>query len=487
MPVPHKLIVVGPKLMKQLYINGQWQDATNSATWNVLNPATEEPVDTIAFGNAVDAYLAIGAAKAAFASWSLQSPWARAEILKRAADYMRSHVNDFAKTTTLESGKPLAESKGEWQVAANLFEWFAEEGKRSYGRVIPSSRTNKRMQVIYQPMGPVGIITAWNFPAYNPARATAAALAAGCSVVLKPSEFTPFSALQIVEALEHAGVPPGVCNLLVGEAESIGQALLQSPDIKKISFTGSTRVGKILMDGASQTHKKLALELGGNAPVIIMPDVDVDELAKTAVTTKLRNCGQVCVAPQRFYVHEKIFSAFVERAQNFAQTLKVGNGLEADTRVGPLINRRQQQQVVQAVAQAIHEGNELLVGGQSSEKGYFVSPAIIRVNNPQSPFLANEIFGPILPIISFANRDEALSLANATSYGLAAYVWTTSLQDAIYLSERLEFGMVGINEWAPHAAEAPFGGWKKSGVGHESGSEGLFEYLEKKLISIGGL
>lgn len=473
--------------MKELYINGKYVSAVNNGFWEVIDPATEERVDTVAYGDEKDAAAAISAAGMAFETWSKLSPWSRAEILRRAAEIIRKNVSEYAILTTRESGKPIAESKGEWNVAANLFEWFAEEGKRSYGKVIPSQRSDKRMQVIYQPMGVIGIITAWNFPAYNPARAVAAALAAGSTVVLKASEYTPLTAFLMAEALHEAGIPAGVFNCINGDAAAIGNEMLQNPLLKKISFTGSTRVGKILMNGAAITNTKLALELGGNAPVIIMDDVDVDAVAKSSVATKFRNCGQVCIAPQRFYIHEKIFDAFEAAVKKHAASLKMGHGTDPETRLGPLINKRQQQNVLDIIDEALNEGNELIAGGEESEKGYFISPALIHVKNENSGFLQKEIFGPVFPMIRFSDMKEVIKMANDTPYGLSAYIWTNNLQQAIHLSEALEFGMVGINEWAPHATEAPFGGWKQSGIGHESGNEGLLEYMEKKLISIGGL
>ncbi|MBC8047153.1 MAG: NAD-dependent succinate-semialdehyde dehydrogenase, partial [Fimbriimonadaceae bacterium] len=463
--------------MKKQYINGAWVDAQNNHVWELINPATEEMIYTVPYGDDKDAQLAIDAAANAFKLWSNLSPWSRADILKRTAEIIRRNISTYAHDMVLESGKPIAEAKGEWNTAANLFEWFAEEGKRSYGRVIPSSKTDKRMQVIYQPMGVIGIITAWNFPAYNPARAMAAALAAGNTIVLKASEYTPLTAMHIFDALSEAGIPAGVANLINGEADKMGNEFLNNPKVKKISFTGSTRVGKILMDGASKTNTKLALELGGNAPVIIMEDVDIDYVAKTSVSTKFRNCGQICISPQRFYVHEKIYDKYVELVNKNASELKIGNGLDAETRLGPMINKRQQQNVLDIIDMAINEGNELISGGEEKEKGYFISPAIIKVKSENSEFINKEIFGPVLPVIAFKTKEEVIERANNTPYGLAAFIWTNNLNDAIYLSEKLEFGMVGINEFAPHGTEAPFGGWKQSGIGHESGSEGLYEYL----------
>jgi len=473
--------------MRKQFINGVWVDAKNGGVWDVLNPATEEIICSVPFGDDADCKLAIDAAQNLFKTWSVLSPWTRAEILKNAANIIRKNISDFARDMVMESGKPLSEASGELNVAANLFEWFAEEGKRSYGKVIPSSRTDKRMQVIYQPMGVIGVVTAWNFPAYNPARAWAAALAAGNTVVAKVSEYTPLTGMNLVVALVEAGIPAGVINLINGDASKIGNELLNNAFVKKISFTGSTRVGKILMDGASRTNTKLALELGGNAPVIIMDDVDVEQVAKSSVSTKFRNCGQVCVSPQRFYVHEKIFDQYLSAVVKHAEILKMGNGLDSETRLGPLINKNQQKGVLDIIEMAKMENNKILTGGDILEKGNFISPVVIEVINNDSEFINKEIFGPVLPLIKFSTLEEVIEKANDTPYGLAAYIWTNNINNAIYLSEKLEFGMIGINEWTPHGTEAPFGGWKQSGLGHESGSEGLFEYLEKKLISIGNL
>lgn len=473
--------------MKKQYINGDYCEAVNGGVWEVNNPATNRTFATVPFGDEKDCNLAIDAAAHAFKTWSKVSAWTRADILKRTAEIIRKNVSTYSREMVMESGKPLAEAKGELQVAANLFEWYAEEAKRSYGRTIPSARTDKRMQVIYQPMGVIGIITAWNFPAYNPARAWAAALAAGCTIVAKVSEYTPLTGMNLIAALVEAGIPAGVVNLVNGDAAKIGDALLISTAVKKISFTGSTRVGKILMNGASLTNKKLALELGGNAPVIIMDDVDIEHVAKTAVATKFRNCGQVCVSPQRFYVHQNIYAAFSDLAAKYAAELIIGDGLNTDTRIGPLINETQQQHVMAIIDEAKDQGNKIITGGHTLPGGSFIVPTVIEVTNQEAEFLNKEIFGPVMPLISFTDIDEVIAKANSTPYGLSAYIWTNNLNHAVYISENLEFGMVGINEWAPHATEAPFGGWKQSGIGHESGSEGMLEYMEKKLISTGGL
>jgi acyl-CoA reductase-like NAD-dependent aldehyde dehydrogenase len=476
--------------MRKLYIGGKWTDAIDGSEYDLVNPATEELIGRIPFAGAADTEKAILVAARAFKDWKKTTPYFRAEILKKAAGYLREHIDMIAKDMVHESGKPFPEAKGEFLVAANLFEWYAEEGKRAYGKTIPTNRLDKRSSVIWQPMGVIGIITAWNFPAYNPARAWAAALAAGCTIIAKPAETTPLSAYHLINALEHAGLPAGVMNVLTGDAPAIGDAMLKSPDLKKISFTGSTRVGKILMDGASVTHTRLSLELGGNAPVLIFDDVDVDAMAKATSVARFRNNGQVCIAPQRFYVHKNIFNEFSAKLSAYVAQLKVGYGDDPSTQIGPLITKKQRDSVFDLLEQSKKENATILTGGYVPEhlpKGYFFQPAVVTNLNQNSSLARQEIFGPILPLFSFDDLEDGIAKANDTEYGLAAYVFTNHLKTAIQVSEQLEFGMVGINEWAPYGTELPFGGWKNSGQGHESGSEGLYEYLEKKLISIGGL
>jgi len=467
------------------YINGEYVIAASGEMQSMINPATEEVIAAITWSGAEECKTAIDAAHAALKSWSKTNVYQRSAILKKAADIIRKNAEDYAEHSVLETGKPIAEAKGEWMVAANLFEWYAEEAKRAYGKTIPANRNDKRMMTIWQPMGVVGVITAWNFPAYNPARAWAAALAAGCTVVAKASEFTALSTSHLAEALNDAGLPAGVLNNLLGDAAAIGEEMLNNPLLKKISFTGSTRVGKLLMDGASKTNTKLSLELGGNAPVIINDDVNVEALAKASVIAKLRNAGQVCISPQRFFVHEKIYDQFLEIASDTIKNIKVGFGMEAGTQMGPLINQKQQQQVLQVVEGAEAAGATAVKGSIPSDKGWFVAPTLLSNIDANNEAVNKEIFGPVMPVIPFSNRNEVVEWANNTPYGLAAYVWTNNINDAFFFSESLEFGMVGINEWAPHATEAPFGGWKQSGLGHESGSEGLYEYMEKKLVSWG--
>ena len=471
-------------------IGGAWHDASNGGAWDVLNPATEEVVRTVPFGNAQDCALAIDAASAALAVWSGKTPYERAAVLKKTAELSRERAADLARTTVLESGKPILQAKGEWGVVADLFEWFAEEGKRAYGRWVPSRNAAKRQLVIRQPIGVVGLITAWNFPAYNVARAAAAALAAGCTIVIRPSEYTPLTAMEMVNILVEAGIDAGAVNLVNGEPESMGQEMLRNPKCAKIHFTGSPRVGKLLMDGASKSVKRLSLELGGNAPVLIFPDVDLEQVAATAVTAKFRNAGQVCISPQRFLVHSKIAEPFTDRVTSHVSKLRVGEGLSPDSNVGPLINARQRDRVEEMVQASQTSGARVAIGGgrpASQARGYFFEPTVMTDVQVEAPVFQAEIFGPVLPILTFDEADEAIELANRTRYGLSAYVWTNNLRSAIRTAERLEFGMVGVNEWTPQSPEVPFTGWKESGLGREAGAEGLEEYLETKLIAFGGL
>jgi succinate-semialdehyde dehydrogenase len=474
----------------QQLINGEWVPAASGNTWNLINPATEETIQEVPFGDATDAQSAIDAAHVAFAAWSRKTPYERAEVLLQAADWILQRADDLARITTEESGKPLSESLAEWRSATNYLRWFAEEGKRAYGRIIPARSSTRRIQVIQQPMGVIATITAWNFPVYNLVRTWAAALAAGCTVVARPSEYTPRSGMLLAQALHDSGAPAGVMNLVNGDPADIGQAFLDDVRVRKIAFTGSTRVGKLLMDGASKTVTRLALELGGNAPILIFPDVDLEAVVEKSVTWKYRNCGQVCVSPQRFFVHSQIVEEFTERASDLARQMVVGNGLNAETDVGPLINATQRDRVAHLVEQATANGAQVLTGGarpQALSSGYFYQPTVITSLSTDMPLYHEEIFGPVLPIIPFDDVDSALHLANDTEYGLAAFVQTNDLNTALSVSERLEYGMVCINDWLPATPEAPFGGVKQSGMGRETGAEGLREYMEEKTLFIGGV
>jgi acyl-CoA reductase-like NAD-dependent aldehyde dehydrogenase len=475
---------------KQL-IDGGWVDAANGKTWTLLNPATEQPLGEIPFGDGSDAAAAIDAAHRAFPAWAHKTPYERADVLMRAAAWIRARVDALGAITTEECGKPLRESTAEWTTAANLFEWYAEEGKRAYGRIIPARKADRRIMVLYEPVGVVGTITAWNFPVYNIVRTWAAALAAGCTVVGRPSEYTPRSGMLLGRALVEGGAPAGVINVINGDAESQGQAMLRDPRCRKISFTGSTRVGKLLMQGAAETVTKLALELGGNAPVIIFPDAPggIEAAAKGAVSFKYRNAGQVCIAPQRFYVHHTAVEEFTDQVAQISGKLTLGSGLDKTTDVGPLINAIQRTRVETLVADAIASGAQALTGGArpaDMPAGYFYQPTVLVNLSPTMRIYTDEIFGPVLPIVPFSEPEEVLAMANDTEYGLAAYVQTSNLYTAMQMYEGLDYGMVAVNDWLPSTPEAPFGGVKQSGIGRECGKEGLEKYLESKTVFLGG-
>jgi acyl-CoA reductase-like NAD-dependent aldehyde dehydrogenase len=475
--------------LTRLLIDGQWVDSIDGTTKDLVNPATETTIGPIAFGGRAEAEAAISAAASAFGAWAAKNPYERAAILTRAAQLIADRAEEYARITTEESGKPLAQSRAEWLSAPNYLVQAAEEAKRVGGRIIPARLPGRRIDVTYQPMGVIGVITAWNFPIYNVNRAVSSALAAGCSAVVRPSEFTPRSALAYGAALTDAGVPAGVVNVINGEPNAIAQAMLDDPRLRKIQFTGSLRVGRLLMEGAARTITKLSLELGGNAPVIVFPDVeDLEAVAESGVVAKYRNSGQVCISPQRFIVHSSIVEQFTKAAAAASQRQVVGDGMETETTVGPLINATQRDRVESIVDRSVAGGARVVVGGERPDRpGYFYTPTVMTDLPPGSPAASEEVFGPVLPILPFDTVDEAITLANSVEFGLASFVWTRDLRTAFHVSDALEFGLVGVNDWYPVTAEAPFGGMKQSGFGRESSTEGLLEYLEPKTRYVGGL
>lgn len=468
-------------MIDKMLINGEFKGAASGAVRALIDPGTEESLGDVPFGDAEDAKLALDAAAKALPAWSSRTAYERSAVLEKAAEIIASRAAEYAVRTAEESGKPLAQARAEWAGAPNYLRVAAEQARSLAGRTIPSRMGSRRIDVMHRPVGVVGIITAWNFPVYNPNRAVASALAVGNTAVLRPSELTPRSAFDYARAFAEAGLPPGVLNVINGDPAGMAQAMLDDPRCRKMAFTGSTRVGKILMDGASRTVKRLSLELGGNAPVIVMPDVDVAAVAKSAVTAKLRNAGQVCIAPQRFYVHASIISAFLEAAREAAEREIMGHSLDTRTTVGPLINATQRDRTEQLVRASVAAGARVVTGGSRPDrKGYFYPPTILADVPSNAPVLREEVFGPVMPVVPFETADEALAMANDTEYGLASFVWTNDLRVATKLSEGLEFGMVGINDWYPVTPEAPFGGVKQSGMGRESGYEGVMEYVEAK-------
>lgn len=473
---------------RRMLVGGRWVDALGGGTWDLVDPGRGVAVDRVAFGGAEDARAAVDAAAAAFHGWSRLPPHRRGEVLEGAAAWIRARADALARLSAEESGKPLGEAKAEWLSACNHLTWFAAEGARAYGRVVPSRVPHRRIEVLPVPVGVVATITAWNFPVYNVVRSWAAALAAGCTVVGRPSELTPRSAFALAQALHESGAPAGVVNVVNGDPEGVAQVFLDDPRVRKLAFTGSPRVGKLLMDGASRTLTRLALELGGNAPVLVFPDVDVAAVAKQAAAWKLRNAGQVCVAPQRFLVHADVAEAFTEAVVAEVASLRVGHAFEAGTQVGPLVTDRHRARVADLVGRSVAAGARVVAGGAPLDReGFFYAPTVLRDVPEGAPVLQEEVFGPVLPVQRFRELDEALRLANATEYGLAAFVMGRDLAAVHAAVDGLEFGMVAVNEWLPSTPEAPFGGVKGSGLGRESGAEGLAEYQELKTVYLGGL
>lgn len=471
--------------IKKLYIDGKWCEADSGRTLGVINPATEEVITEVAYGGRAEAKRAIEAAGKAMPGWMKLTAWDRAKVLKKTAELMRERVDSIARTLTMEQGKPVAESKAEILHSADTFEWFGEEGKRAYGQLIPNSQPGKRHVTLKHPVGVVAAISPWNFPITLQSRKIAPALAVGCTIVSRPASQTPLSLVQVFECMVEAGLPPGVANLVIGPAQEMADEFLENPICRKISFTGSTEVGKQLMKAAADQMKRLSLELGGHAPFIVFPDADPEVGAKIAVTGKFRNNGQVCIAPSRFYVHKDVEKKFTEAAVEFARSLKLGNGLEPGVEVGPLFEKRNLDQTIELVDDAKKRGAKVLTGGKRSEKfdrGYFFEPTVLT-NVGDAKLMTEEPFAPIMPLLDFSKVDDVIRAANNTRYGLAAYVFTNDLSIAWKMAEGLEAGIIGINDPVPATPQCPFGGMKESGLGRELGHEGLEAYLETKYAS----
>lgn len=471
---------------KRMYIDGKWCDGAENKTIGVLNPATEEVVSDMAFGSRADAKRALEAASRALPSWMKLTAFDRAKVLKKTADLMRERADAIARTLTMEQGKPLAEAKAEILHSADTFEWFAEEGKRAYGQLIPNSQPGKKHVTLKHPIGVVGAISPWNFPITLQARKIAPALAAGCTIVCKPASQTPLSLVQVFECLIEAGLPQGVANLVMGPAQDIADEFMENPICRKISFTGSTEVGKQLMRGCADQVKRLSLELGGHAPFIVFPDADPEVGAKIAVTGKFRNNGQVCIAPSRFYVHKDVQKKFTEAAVEFAKALKLGNGLDAGVEIGPMFEKRAMEGTVNLIEDAKKTGAKILTGGKRAErfaKGYFFEPTVLGNLSMDAKIMTEEPFAPIMPLLDFSKLEDVIAAANNTRYGLAAYVFTNDLTIAWKMAEGLEAGIIGVNDPVPATPQCPFGGMKESGMGRELGHEGLEAYLETKYVS----
>src|SRR4051812_48562338 len=472
---------------QRLYIDGKWCDADSGRTNRIINPATEEVVAEVAYGGKAETRRALEAASRAMPGWMKLTAWDRAKVLKKTAELMRERADAIARTLTTEQGKPLPEAKAEVLHSADTFEWFAEEGKRAYGQVIPNSAPGKRHLTIKHPVGVVAAISPWNFPITLQARKIAPALAAGCTIVSRPASQTPLCLIQVFECLAEAGCPAGVANLVIGPGQEMADEFLENPAVRKISFTGSTEVGKQLMRAAADQLKRLSLELGGHAPFIVFPDADPEVGAKIAVTGKFRNNGQVCIAPSRFYVHESVRKKFTEASIEFAKALKMGNGLDAGVEVGPMFEKKALAGTQALVDDARGKGAKIMTGGKKSDrfdKGYFYEPTVLTDVPTAAKMMTEEPFAPIMPILNFDNLDEVIRQANNTRYGLAAYVFTNDLTTALKMAEGIEAGIIGIDDPVPATPQCPFGGMKESGLGRELAHEGLEAYLETKYVAI---
>jgi succinate-semialdehyde dehydrogenase / glutarate-semialdehyde dehydrogenase len=468
--------------IENAYINGQW--VTTENTFYVHNPATGNIIAHIPNMDKEATQQAIEVAHIAFQSWKNTSAQERANLLKKWHQLMLANANDLARILTTEQGKPLTEALGEINYGASYIEWFAEEARRTYGDVIPGHQADKRIVVIKQPVGVVGIITPWNFPNAMLARKIAPALAAGCTVVIKPSELTPLSALAMVKLAEEAGIPAGVINVITTtHAPEVGMALCQSPLVRKISFTGSTPVGKWLMKNSSDTLKKLSLELGGNAPFIVFDDADITEAVKGAIIAKYRNAGQTCVCANRIFVQDKVYDQFIEQFSKAVNVLQVGNGLDTGIEIGPLIDDRAIAKVNRLIGDALSKGATIAQGGKQHLLGKtFFEPTVLANVTPQMDITNEEIFGPVAPVYRFTTEQEAVALANDTPFGLAAYFYGQNMSRIWRVAEALEYGMVGINTGLISTAVAPFGGIKESGFGREGSKYGIGDYMEIKYL-----
>lgn len=477
-------------LRNQLYINGEWVNADSGATMPVLNPANKELIIEIPNAGAVETRRAIEAADVAFQSWRNVVAKERSAILKRWFSLIMENQEDLAKLMTAEQGKPLAESRGEVAYGASFVEWFAEEGRRVYGDTIAANNPNQRIITLKQPIGVVAAITPWNFPIAMITRKVAPALAAGCTIVLKPATETPLCALALVDLAERAGVPAGVFSVVAGnKARDIGGEMTSSKIVRKLTFTGSTEIGKVLMKQCADTVKKTSMELGGNAPFIVFDDADLDEAVIGAMASKYRNAGQTCVCANRILVQESVFDAFAEKLVAAVNKLKVGNGADDGITIGPLINDDAFTKVSAIVDQAVNNGAKVLVGGKGSEaKGEnFYHPTVLVDVDDSMDVYNEEIFGPIAPLFKFKTEEEAIRIGNDTPFGLAAYFYSRDIGRIWRVSEGLDYGIVGINEGVISTEVAPFGGMKESGIGREGSKYGIDDYLEIKYLCMGGV
>ena len=473
---------------QQAYIGGRWCDAESGATIEVNNPATGEILGTVPRMGANETWRAIEAAKDAFADWGRRPAKERSDLMRRWYDLIMANVDDLGALMTAEQGKPLAEAKGEVAYAASFIEWFAEEAKRVYGDTIPSPWQDRRLVVIKQPIGVCAAITPWNFPAAMIARKAGPALASGCTMVSKPAESTPYSALALAVLAERAGIPAGVLNVLTGEPKEIGGEMTSNPDVRKITFTGSTEVGRLLMKQSADTIKKLSLELGGNAPFLVFDDADLDEAVEGAIISKYRNAGQTCVCANRLYVQAGVYDAFAEKLVAAVGTLKVGNGFDPEVLQGPLIDFAAVEKIEDHIQDAVVKGGRVLLGGKRHALGQtFFEPTVLSEVTAQMKVAREETFGPLAPLFRFESDEEGIQMANDTEFGLASYFYSRDVGRAWRAAEALDCGIVGINTGLISNEVAPFGGVKQSGLGREGSHYGMDEFLEVKYLCFGGL
>lgn len=478
-----------PELFKQqAYINGCWVDADTEKTLKVVNPATAKVLGTVPNMGAIETAKAIDAAQEALKDWRGWSAKERATVLRKWFDLMMQNQEDLARIMTAEQGKPLSEARGEIAYGAAYLEWYGEEGKRAYGQTIPSPAADRRIVVIKEPVGVCAAITPWNFPSAMIVRKVGAALAAGCTIVVKPATQTPYSAFALAVLAEEAGVPPGVFSVLTGSATDIGGEMSSNPKVRKLSFTGSTEVGRLLMAQSAKQIKKLSLELGGNAPFIVFDDADLDAAVAGAMASKYRNTGQTCVCANRIYVQDKVYDRFAAKLVAAVNQLKVGDGTEEGITIGPLIDEAAVEKVKDHIADALTKGGELLVGGDSHHLGgLFFQPTVLVNANHRMKVAKEETFGPLAPLFRFHDDDEVIRMANDTEFGLAAYFYSRDIGRVWRVAEALEYGMVGINSGILSNEAAPFGGVKQSGLGREGSSFGLDDYMVIKYLLMGGI
>ena len=473
---------------QQACINGEWRDADSKATINVTNPADGSVIGTIPRMGASETRRAIEAANAALPAWRAKLAKERANIMRKWFELMIANTDDLALIMTTEQGKPLAEAKGEIAYAASFIEWFAEEAKRVYGDVIPQHQADKRLVVIKQPVGVCGLITPWNFPAAMITRKAAPALAAGCTVVIKPATQTPYSAFALAELAERAGIPKGVINIVSGSAKEIGGELTSNTTVRKISFTGSTEVGAVLMKQSADTIKKVSLELGGNAPFLVFDDADIDAAVEGAMISKYRNNGQTCVCANRILVQDGVYDTFAAKLAEKVRALKVGRGTEAGVNIGPLIDKNAVAKVEEHIKDAVSKGARIVVGGKKHALGgLFFEPTVLTGVDTTMKVTREETFGPVAPLFRFKAEDEGVAMANDTEFGLASYFYARDIGRIWRVGEGIESGMVGVNTGLISNEVAPFGGVKQSGIGREGSKYGIEEYLEIKYLCIGGL